>query len=150
MLFLCEHALIQPQLNKTVNLYVQIGDDWDKEDLQAYYITQGKDESVQVQYGTATYPEGTDEFGVMTLQHFSPYFIYDKLTDEEKAQLDATAEELATQQGRTTEVNEISNNESTKTGDEITYFTIYGLGFIMTLAFGLMTISKINRKKFNK
>ena len=142
--------LIQPQLNKTVNLYVQIGDDWDKEDLQAYYITQGKDESVQVQYGTATYPEGTDEFGVMTLQHFSPYFIYDKLTDEEKAQLDATAEELATQQGRTTEVNEISNNESTKTGDEITYFTIYGLGFIMTLAFGLMTISKINRKKFNK
>ena len=139
------------QLSKPVNFYVQIGDDWDKDDLQAYYITQGEDESVSVKYDATTYPEGTDDFGIMSLSHFSPYFIYDKLTDEEKAQLDAVAKELAAQQEeKTAEANEISTDESTKTGDEITYFTISGLGLIMTLALGLMINSKINRKKFDK
>lgn len=120
-------------LSQSVDLYVQIGDDWDKDDLLAFYVTQGEDESVPVRYTTAAYPEGTDEFGVMTLSHFSPYFIFDELTDEEKAAFDET-----------------SNDVSTKTGDEITYFTISGLGLIMTLALGLMLNSKITRKKFDE
>ena len=150
------------QLSKPVNFYVQIGDDWDKDDLQAYYITQRKDETIPVKYDTTTYPEGTDEFGIMSLSHFSPYFIYDKLTDEEKAafdalsdeekaQLDAAAKELAAQQEeKAAESNVISTDEYAKTGDEITSFTISGLGLIMTLALGLMINSKINRKKFDK
>ena len=36
-----------------------------------------------------------------------------------------------------------------KTGDEVIYFTISGLGLIMTLALGLMINSKINKKKFD-
>ena len=149
------------KLSEEVDLYVQIGDDWDKEDLEGFYITLENDESVPVRYGTTTYSEGTDEFGIMSLSHFSPYFIYDKLTDEEKsafdelsdkekAQLDAAAKELADQQGKTAEASETSNNESTKTGDEITYFTVSGLGLIMTLALGLMLNSKINKKKSDK
>ena len=87
----------------------------------------------------------------MTLSHFSPYFIYDKLTDEEKAEfdklsdeeksnLDEIAKEMAVQQEKTAD-------ESTKTGDEVTYFAVSGLGLIMTLALGLMLNSKINKKK---
>jgi hypothetical protein len=41
-------------------------------------------------------------------------------------------------------------DESTKTGDEVTYLTISGLGLIMTLALGLMLNSKINKKKFDE
>ena len=113
------------KLDEKVDLYVQIGDDWDRDDLAAFYISQGEDENIPVRYETSDYPEGEDEFGIMTLSHFSPYFIYDKLTDEEKAEAD----------------------ESTKTGDEVTYFAVSGLGLIMTLALGLMLNSKINKKK---
>ena len=73
------------KLDEKVDLYVQIGDDWDRDDLAAFYISQGEDENIPVRYETSDYPEGEDEFGIMTLSHFSPYFIYDKLTDEEKA-----------------------------------------------------------------
>ena len=132
------------KLSEEVDLYVQIGDDWDSDDLEGFYITLENDESVPVRYGTTTYPEGTDEFGIMSLSHFSPYFIYDKLTDEEKAQLDAAAKELSAQQ------EEASTEKSAKTGDEITYFTVSGLGLIMTLALGLMLKTKINKKKFDK
>ena len=116
------------KLDEKVDLYVQIGDDWDRDDLAAFYISQGEDENIPVRYETSDYPEGEDEFGIMTLSHFSPYFIYDKLTDEEKAEAD----------------------ESTKTGDEVTYFAVSGLGLIMTLALGLMLNSKINKKKFDE
>ena len=139
------------QLSEPIKFYVQIGDDWDREDLEAFYITQGEDEKVPVTFGTENYPEGEDEFGIMTLSHFSPYFIYDKLTDEEKAafdalsdkekaQLDAAAKELASQQKE-------KAAESIKTGDEVTYFTSSGLGLMMTLALGLMINSKLNKKK---
>ena len=150
------------QLEETIDFYVQIGDDWDEGDLEGFYITLENDESVPVRYGTTAYPEGTDEFGIMALSHFSPYFIYDKLSDEEKAafdtlsdeekaQLDAAAKEFAAQQEeKATEANEISNDESTETGDEITYFTISGLGLIMTLALGLMVNSKANKKRFDE
>ncbi len=71
-----------------VNVYVQIGDDWDKDDLRGFYIQAGEDESVEVTYVEGMpYPEGFDEFGVMKLRHFSPYFIYDELTEAEKAAL---------------------------------------------------------------
>ncbi len=113
------------KLDEKVDLYVQIGDDWDRDDLAAFYISQGEDENIPVRYETSDSAEGEDEFGIMTLSHFSPYFIYDKLTDEEKAEAD----------------------ESTKTGDEVTYFAVSGLGLIMTLALGLMLNSKINKKK---
>lgn len=139
------------KLDEKVDLYVQIGDDWDRDDLAAFYISQGEDENIPVRYETSDYPEGEDEFGIMTLSHFSPYFIYDKLTDEEKAEfdklsdeeksnLDEIAKEMAVQQEKTAD-------ESTKTGDEVTYFAVSGLGLIMTLALGLMLNSKINKKK---
>ena len=138
------------QLEETIDFYVQIGDDWDESDLEGFYITLENDESVPVRYGTTAYPEGTDDFGIMSLSHFSPYFIYDKLSDEEKAQLDAAAIEFAAQQEeKAIEANEVSIDESTQTSDEITYFTISGLGLIMTLALGLMINSKINKKKFD-
>lgn len=76
---------VQP--TQPVKVYVQIGDDWDVDDMNAYYITSGGDETVPVDYMMLDYPEGTDTFGVMTLSHISPYFIFDELTDEEEVAL---------------------------------------------------------------
>jgi LPXTG-motif cell wall-anchored protein len=74
------------------------------------------------------YPGGSDDFGILTLSHFSPYFIYDKLTDEENSAL----------------------KTSPKTGDDVTYLTISGLGLIMTLALGLMFKTNFGKRKFDE
>ena len=99
----------------------------------------------------------------MILSHFSPYFIYDKLTDEEKSEidklsdeeksnLDEIAKEMATQQENKTEAKskENSSKDLAKNGDEVTYLTNSGLGLIMTLALCLMLNWKINKKKFDE
>ena len=141
------------KLSEEVDLYVQIGDDWDSDDLKGFYITLENDESVPVRYGTTTYPEGTDEFGIMSLSHFSPYFIYDKLTDEEKAARENLNNKNGTESDGLNSQQEEKNSEdsqldsTSKTGDEVTYFAVSGLGLIMTLALGLMLNSKINKKK---
>lgn len=58
-------------------LYVQIGDDWNLEDLKSVYVTNNKDEHIEVSSQELEYPNGKDTFGVLKLKHFSPYFIYD-------------------------------------------------------------------------
>ena len=111
-----------------VPVYVQIGDDWDKADLQGYYVSAAQDEQVRTIFvDNQNYPEGQDTFGIMELKHFSPYFIYDKLTDEEKA----------------------AQNQ-VKTGDQVSLFTISGLGLTMTLALGLMLSTNSNKRKFDE
>ena len=115
-------------LSQQVPVYVQIGDDWDKADLQGYYVSAAQDEQVQTTFvDNQNYPEGQDTFGIMHLSHFSPYFIYDKLTDEEKA----------------------AQNQ-VKTGDQVSLFTISGLGLTMTLALGLMLKTNSNKRKFDE
>lgn len=60
-------------------LYVQLGDDWDEQDLHAAYIKEGVDEAKIVSYTESLrYPEGTDSFAGLMLNHFSPYVIYDE------------------------------------------------------------------------
>ena len=58
-------------------LYVQIGDDWNLEDLQSVYVTNSQDKNIEVSSQELEYPDGKDTFGVLKLKHFSPYFIYD-------------------------------------------------------------------------
>ena len=65
-------------LNRDAALYVQIDDDWDEQNLHAAYIAEGVDETKLVSYEEKlSYPEGTDAFAGLTLNHFSPYVIYE-------------------------------------------------------------------------
>ena len=115
-------------LSQQVPVYVQIGDDWDIEHLHACHISIEQDENVNTSMKfDVVYPEGQDTFGLMYLSHFSPYFIYDKLTDEEKAK-----------------------QNQVKTGDQVSLFTISGLGLIMTLALGLMLKTHSSKRKFDE
>ena len=61
------------------DLYIQIGDDWDPEDLTACFISSDLDEAVDAGYQAIEPPSGmeAENFAVLRLEHFSPYAIYD-------------------------------------------------------------------------
>ncbi len=77
-----EGKKIQPKT--TVNIYVQIGDDWDLDDLNAYFIAAGADEKIPVDHMEIGYVNGKSTFACMTISHFSPYIIFDELIEENK------------------------------------------------------------------
>ena len=66
-------------LPNSVPFYVQLGDDWDIEDIEARFISPNEDEALETTYvKSLAYPAGTDKFMKLDLLHFSPYVIYDK------------------------------------------------------------------------
>ena len=130
-----------------VNVHVQIGDDWDVDDLNAYYITSGGDETVPVDYLMIDYPDGTDIFGIMSLSHFSPYFIFDELTDEEKAALTPTPNDNNNQ---TTDKPNSSGTDSPGTGDISTELLVSGLAIVLVSSLGVMLRMITNKKKFEE
>ena len=137
-----------------VNVYVQLGDpnegaDWDLEHLKAYYITSGGDENVPVEDVTNfTYPGGTDEFGMMTLSHFSPYFIFDELTDEEKAALTPKPNDNTNNQ--TTDKPNSSGTDLPGTGDLATQLLISALAIVLVSSLGVMLRLITGKKKFEE
>ena len=96
-------------LSQEIPLYIQMGTDWDYSDVKAMYISDSDDEEVYASYLNMEYPEGKGEFAKLSLKHFSPYAIYDYLTDEEK-----TVEKLASKQ----EERQSTSNSAVKTGDK--------------------------------
>ena len=73
------------------NLYIQLGSDWDKDDIQAVFISDAIDEPVEsIEYinDFKDSPTGTGDYAKLKLKHFSPYAVYDELTDEEREMLD--------------------------------------------------------------
>ena len=62
---------------KTADLYIQLGSDWDKNDIKAVFIDKDGDEDVQVEpVNDFIGPEGIKEYVKLKLEHFSPYAIY--------------------------------------------------------------------------
>lgn len=72
--------------NSSAPVYVEIPADWDTDDLKAAYIAPGADEAVSVSIAEEdVVPANGGQFVKLSLNHFSPYVIYDSLSDEEKA-----------------------------------------------------------------
>lgn len=107
-------------LAKNVEIVFEVVKGLDKDDLEVILAQVGED--LQFEENLVNL-DGVDYVGVWT-NHFSPYTLIDKLTDEEKAAM-------------------------MKTGDEGTYFTIATMGLIMALALGLMINSRAKKKKFD-
>ena len=109
-------------LSKDTNFYVQLGEDWDKEDIKAVFISQWEDEVVNCEYiDSMSYPGGKAPFAKLTLKHFSPYAVFDKLTDEEKAALN-----------------------SIRTGDKDDLWSIVGISIMLIISSAAILI--LNRK----
>ena len=69
--------------DETVNYYIQLGDDWDKNDIETVFISENKDEAIKVSYEKKlNYPEGKTEFAKLDMKHFSAYGIYDSESTE--------------------------------------------------------------------
>ena len=128
-----------------VNVYVQLGDpnegaDWDLEHLKAYYINSGADEEVPVEAViNFPFPEGTDEFGLMHLSHFSPYFVFDEFTDEERAALAQKSDANSPVQ---------SDNQLLQSGDLAAVLLISGLAVVLVASLGVLLVLIIRKKKF--
>ncbi|MGN1043680.1 MAG: hypothetical protein ACI4PR_02625, partial [Acutalibacteraceae bacterium] len=71
-------------LDSEVPFYIELGQDWDKDDINAVFISQGADEVLDTEYvDDMECPEGSKEFAKLTLKHFSPYAVYDYLENQE-------------------------------------------------------------------
>ena len=143
------------EFNKEVKFYIQLGEDWDKEDINSVFISSGEDEIVDVSYADSmSCPEGKKEFAILTLKHFSPYAVYDKLTDEERAAL-MESENKDRNETNSDEDNDVEDSDNVMyrvwslftTGDTATPLVLTGLA-VLVIASGItMIILKKKRKK---
>ena len=66
-------------LDGTVNYYIQLGEDWDEDDVKAVFISDKNDDVLQVLFEDVNTPEGTFKCAKILMQHFSPYAVYDPI-----------------------------------------------------------------------
>lgn len=83
-LFLCEcydaSGVRYKVFADDLTVYVQLGSDWDSENIKALFVVDGPDEKISVTRVTSDgIPSAPTEghFAKITMQHFSPYFVYD-------------------------------------------------------------------------
>ena len=132
--------------NKEVKFYIQLGEDWDKEDINAVFISSGEDEILDISYvDDMSSPAGTREFARLTLKHFSPYAVYDNLTDEERAAL--------MESGNRNEATSDEDNVMYRvwslftTGDTATPLLLTGLAVLVIASGATLIFLKKKRKK---
>ena len=151
-------------LDTPVEVYVQIGNDWNGTDLKnGLCIHQNsEDEKLNVTFGeNMEYPDGSSgRFGIITIEHFSPYFIYDKLTATEN--IDASGSTTNNDSSTNNEIpanNEVSpinndskNNEKSpvKTSDSATDTFITFLSIVQVLVLGVMISLTVSKRKFEE
>lgn len=77
-------------LDVRVPYYIQLGEDWDEGDVNALFISENEDESIDdIRFGTAkvlneqfeniNFPDTSGSYARLLLKHFSPYAVYDKV-----------------------------------------------------------------------
>jgi hypothetical protein len=94
------------------------------------------------------YPGGTDTFGRMTLEHFSPYIIFDELTDAEKSALTPKPNDNSNNQ--TTDKPNSSGTDLPGTGDLATQLLISVLAIVIVSSLGVMLRLITGKKKFEE
>ena len=105
-------------LDVNVPYYIQLGDEWDEEDVKAVFISKIADEPVSVSFGTVAefnqqfnninFPVTSGSFARLLLKHFSPYAVYD-LIDNNNSSDDSS-------DSSNNDANDISNYE--ESGDK--------------------------------
>ena len=103
------------QFSKSVPFYIELGEDWDKDEVKAIFIKEGEDEIISLESLSGfAYPAGQGEFAKLKLNHFSPYAIYDNLTDEEKKALDSSKGGSSEEDESGLNISTVSANTSSK------------------------------------
>ena len=102
-------------LGATVPFYVQLGPDWDVNDINAVFIANDSDEKIYYSFENLDFPEGNGAFARLELKHFSPYAIYDSLTLEEQGKNSNNFEVIP--------LSNSASNDSVKSGGYMNYKT---------------------------
>ena len=77
--------------------YIQLGSDWDRDDIRAMFIVDTSDENIETEFiNNMEFPEGKGEFAKLILKHFSEYAVYDqKDSDNQSGHYEDSAEDSA-------------------------------------------------------
>ena len=133
---------------KEVPFYIQLGEDWDKEDINAVFISREADEVIDVEYvDDMEYPDGNGEFAKLTLKHFSPYAVYDYLENQE------SMPDVIENNANFEDEDNIEDNDLPVlfrwlvTGDTNTLIILTGLAVLVISSGILIVIFKKKRKK---
>ena len=124
------------QFEKSVPFYIELGEDWDKDDIKAVFISSESDEVLDVEYiDDFETPEGIRSVAKLTMHHFSPYAIFEDLLDDnaDKVDLDGSVK------------NFLSNPS---TGDNIAVYMVILAS--LTLIFGLIVIKRVYLQYYKK
>ncbi len=62
--------------DKQMQVYVELGNDWDVDDIEALFVADGKDERINARLDKTEDETGHKQYAVLTLDHFSTYVIY--------------------------------------------------------------------------
>lgn len=75
------------EFSSTLPFYIELGSDWNKDDIQAIFINEGTDEILDVSYiNDVLCPEGSGNFAQLILKHFSPYAVYNYVISDNQDQ----------------------------------------------------------------
>ena len=149
------------KLSFPVAFFIQLGEDWDIDDVKTVFISTGEDELQELK-GIETMKTSNGEnysFAVVMLKHFSPYAVYDEDiprdedvpgNDDTPINNDDTPINNDDTDKTTSEPDEIdlteSENDSVRTGDPIGYNLLVSLAILLFVSgFSLVGIGK--RKK---
>ena len=131
-------------LDSDLTCYIKIDPDWDKNKLRAIFINGEMTEKVDVEYvGIIDGPSTGDKFAKLVIKHFSPYAIYQSISnDAEVTQLDTNANNI-----NTNTTNDSNLKNSLTTGENFNYVYILSLWAASITALSGIVILK---RKFSK
>ena len=101
-------------------LYVKTDDNWDKEDLQSVFITTANDELIEVSYDkNITDPDNNTGYAVMSLTHFSPYFVFDENTTHTGSNDSSNSDNIVVPDDTLNENNTINTDSKNPSNSEL-------------------------------
>lgn len=117
-------------LDVNVPYYIQLGDEWDEEDVKAVFISKIADEPVSVSFGTVAefnrqfdninFPVASGSFARLLLKHFSPYAVYDFIdTDNSGDDSSDSPNNDSKNNSKNIPNNEKSDNETVKNNENV-------------------------------
>lgn len=132
--------------NAAVSIYVQLPDNWNADDIVAIFVSSGADETLSVTCKSMEYPNGSDNFAVLVLNHFSAYAMYDKIASPEITPLPSKAAEITPLPTTATEIQQLPS-----TGDDTNILANFVLLSVSALL-GIMVYytSRKNKKQYKK
>ena len=127
-----------------VDLYIQLGTDWNEDEVRAVFISDDMDEKLSVEIiENYKLPDGTfATVAKVKIRHFSPYAVYDD-SDEPEPGPDIKPDDHSKSDSGKSE----SKSEIVKTADSLTTQGVFGLELLMMLSILGLWFSR--RKKNN-